>query len=286
MRLALFREKLEYEINQAQDIIDDSSYPDQRVQVHIYCIAALLRKIMMRVSTAEKMPVRVRENWEPRDVPLLFLVNRIIHYFEFLPSVPTAPNLNRLDLVRILSDEDSKVSRRELSLEAFLNAARHVVEDDIMVLNDLVKRSKRHIGRLIYSKHSGELRDTETVETLIDLFDAVRNNPSLDAIGGQIPAFYVQRDGRDMMKVMGVETQEVEIRLLCEKLFVGWQPIPFRQFQYNEYQIADFELRGRMLDLESHEPEFPRTFMIRADDLLSVLAAIESQLRGNAQAEG
>ena len=304
MRLIIYREKLAYEIEQAQKIIDTSSYPNQRVQVHIYCIAALLRKIMTRVTTARNIQVKVSEteatiphqlsissNPQSRALPksafkhitLYFLVSRIIHYFEFLPSVM---GFDRPDLVRILSDKDGNLNTRELGLTEFLDAARQVVEDDAMLLKDLLKRSRKYLNRVVHFDGDGELRATETVETLIDLFDAVRNNALLGDIRGQIPVFYEQRDVQNMIKLIGAETREVEIRLLCEKLFKNWRPTPFKQFKFYEYQTACFELRGRMLDLESYDPEFPRIFMIRANDLLSVLVAIEAQLQADDQPKG
>ena len=303
MRLILFREKLAYEIEQAQKIIDTNSYSNQRVQAHIYCIAALLRKIMTRVTSARNIRVKVREtkatiphqsfissNPQSRalttsafmDVTLYFLINRIIHYFKFLPS---EISWERQDLVRILSDKDSNLERRELSLTEFLNAARRVAEDDMMLLKDLLKCSKKYLGRVVYSDVVDELQETETVETLIDFFDAVRNNTLLGGIRGHIPVFYERRDARDILKLIGVETRKVETQILCENLFKSWQPTPFKQFKSYEYQTASFELRGKMLNLESHDPEFSRVFMIRANDLLSVLVAIETQLQADDQPE-
>lgn len=286
MRLILFREKLAYEVDQAQSIIDSSDFANQRVQAHIYCIAALLRKIMTRVTTAQKIPVKVHETEtrlqtgallprKVRDVPLLFLVNRIIHYFQFLPS----SGFN--DSVRILSDEDSNIERRDLNLRDFLDAARQICDDNNMVLNDLLRRSKKYLSRVVYSNSGGQLREIETLETLIDLFDAVRDNTLLEGEGikGQVPVFYERRNPEDILNIIGVETREVEIRLLCEKLFRDWRPVPFRQFQPYEYQTANFELRGKMLDLESEDSEFLSIFMINAKDLLSVLVAIESQVQ-------
>ena len=284
MRLILFREKLAYEVDQAQGIIDSSDFANQRVQAHIYCIAALLRKIMTRVTTAQKTPVKVHETEihlqtgalpqrKVKDVPLLFLVNRIIHYFQFLPDSGFS------DSVRILSDEDSNIERRDLNLRDFLDAARRICDDNNMVLNDLLRHSKKCLGRVVYSDSGGQLRETETLETLIDLFDAIRDNTLWGRIKGQISVFYERRNPGNILNIIGVETREVEIRLLCEKLFRDWRPIPFRQFRSYEYQTANFELRGRMLDLESEDSEFFSFFMINAKDLLSVLVAIESQVQ-------
>ena len=53
MRLSMFREKLAEKIKEVETTLQSSSsLPSQWLQVHIYCIAALLRRIIERHDRA------------------------------------------------------------------------------------------------------------------------------------------------------------------------------------------------------------------------------------------
>ena len=115
MRMRLFRDKLAQEIKQAEAMIHDNEARDQRIQAHIYCISALLRKIMTRIDGAVGVKVKVREiPGEPRtyrqhdDISLKRLNDTILHYSEFLPG---SFGVRREDkpVVKILSDRDDQL---------------------------------------------------------------------------------------------------------------------------------------------------------------------------------
>ena len=61
MRMKLFRDKLAQEIKEAEAMIHNNEARDQRIQAHIYCVSALLRKIMTRIDGAVGVKVKVRE---------------------------------------------------------------------------------------------------------------------------------------------------------------------------------------------------------------------------------
>ena len=88
MRMKLFREKLAQEIREAETLIKDGYCLDQRIQAHVYCIAALSRKIMTRLDGAEKIKIKAQERspgeirTSGKEISLRCLNNRILHYFE------------------------------------------------------------------------------------------------------------------------------------------------------------------------------------------------------------
>ena len=126
MRMKLFREKLAYEVNEASNWIQAEGI-DQRIQAHLYCIAALLRKILSRVDSAKRLrvSVRQREGMEPTmpsSLSIPDLNNTFIHYARFAPSVDHKK-------VNLLGTKDHQLIMRELEVNDFLNHAKRIADD-------------------------------------------------------------------------------------------------------------------------------------------------------------
>ena len=147
MRMKLFREKLAQEIKEAESLIKYGYSLDQRIQAHIYCIAALSRKIMTRIDGAKKIKIKAHERSlgelriNGNDIPLVYLNNKILHYFEFLPT--DVAHMGSRPLVKILSDEDEQLPIREIDLRDFIEVAKRISEDAESIVGGVLQHTKK-----------------------------------------------------------------------------------------------------------------------------------------------
>ena len=93
MQLSVFRQKLAVEINDLNPLLQPRGFPSRGIQVHLYCIAALLRRIIDRLTQFEHHKIRVRERGNTtnrsyyKEIGLKSLVSIMLHYVEMYPEV-------------------------------------------------------------------------------------------------------------------------------------------------------------------------------------------------------
>lgn len=283
----MFREKLLYEIQELHNVVQGRNFHDQRIQAHIYCIAALLRKILSRLENASGINIKVYESGEStheqKDRSVSFLLGRVVHYAEFLPEIYIQDwATESRDVYRfftILSDWDQdpqqeKLHKRRINIEEFLAVAKSVAENDNMIVGYLLQHTKKVLEEVIPSPSENRLNETEALESLIDFFDLVRAMDKEDTIEGEMVVYNEVRDG---MTLLRIDSQSVEYKTLFRHLFQSWHPIPFRPFQQHHYPDGGTIVQGRTLEVHPDTKDMPGTLMIKAEDLLDLLNLSEKQ---------
>ena len=282
MRLIFFQEKLKQEIKELEEFIQGDCILSQRIQPTIYCIAALLRKILERLpklgKAIEKVNVIEMPDWNSplprvigRSINLPDLLDVIIHYIEFLPSsYSSAVSPLRTRHITVLSDTDCGLRRREFAIADFIAVAKQIAEDDALIISCLVPRAKKLLGEIVHSSSDKKFIEIKTREILIDFFDVAWKIKEGNWPEGKITIFREERKG---LELMGVQTEETEYKVLLQKMNNEWWFGPFRQFEPYQKQTNVLEFQCKMIDLQSFSSEHFEHFMIRAKDLLDVLDA-------------
>ena len=288
MRLSLFRQKLTYEVKEVATIIATSEHLDQEVQAHFSCIAALLRKIMTRLTRFQNFQIPVLRG-EEKNIRLHNLVNTILHYSNFYPGFGS--DLTRsgtLEVIRIQSDKQSDFL--EIKVMDFIEIAKQIAEDDGAILDNLLDHTKKRLGRIIHAPCVRKSDEIEAAESLMDFFELVRETGSISLPGGKITLFQEKR--KDMLTVTGLDTCEIDYDILFRKLFNEWFFVPFRQFKSYSSDFDELKFEGRIITLESYANEdldiafknndsnilSGRIFDIRVKDLFDVLCAMEKEI--------
>ena len=275
MRMKFFREKLAYEINEAADWIQAEGI-DQRIQAHLYCIAALLRKILSRVDGAERMKVSVRQRGSmgpttTSSISIPDLNNTFIHYARFAPSVGNGQ-------VNVLGNEDHQLNMRELEVDDFLENARRIAEDGEVIVAGVLRYAKKRASKVSRVGITSRISEEETFESLIDIFDLIRELGREAWIEGSITMFNEQRNPENLAELIGLQTTEVEYESLCRHLFVDWHYIPFRQFRAYENNDFGLGIRGKsVIIIESYPSYTGERFMamMRLEDIVELLHKME-----------
>ena len=102
------------------------------------------------------------------DIGLFKLVNRLLHYFEFVPAKLASP-LG----VSVLSDYDDDLHSREFRHWDFIDKAQRVSEDDQWLFPKVFKRAEARLNQSINCEQNTR-EGRETMDTLSDLFSLVR----------------------------------------------------------------------------------------------------------------
>ena len=278
MNLESYREKLSGEICEVKRIITAADRLDHRIQVHVYCIAALLRRIMLRYPEAKSINIQTEE-WPlayhghrgsppgQATMSLSKLVDRILHYFEFVPARLKYP-LG----ISVLSDYDSDLYSREFKLWDFIDAAQRVSEDDQWILPGVLTRTKARLNNSIHCEQT--IRENrETMDMLSDLFNLVRRIGIPKLPEGSIDIFHIE-----VTLPMGgpprIRVESMEYEHLFQNLLLKWSELPVGPPAFSpQTTLKDNEVCPKVVQFESSRPEFVE---IRADDLFNCLTALES----------
>ena len=272
MRLAMFRERLLREVEEADALPNG----DQNIQPYVSCIAALLRKIMTRTGDHATIRVKVYERGDGADINVPrwesvnvgFLVNKILHYQEFLPAVDPATLDDTKWTCTIVCDKDGNVLRRLVDIDDFLGVAKSMATDDEAILARLLRHVRTRLGRIVHAHrepHDSDTGELEAVESLIDVFDLARAMEKDASMEGAIEVHSNMRKG---MMVVGVRTWSVSYTTLVRNLFKSWTLVPFRQFH------STIEGKGKMLDVVDHHGGI---LMIGAEDMMDFLGSAQTQ---------
>ena len=217
MRLNMFRKKLAYEIKEIETIIQNSNYANQEVQAHIYCIAALLRRIMSRLRGFRKYEISIVVG-EEENIKLKNLTDKILHYSYFKPGDPFI-----LRTIRILSEKEEDSNFREIEVIDFIEIAKKIATDDDTILFHLLNYTKEKLGKVIYAPSVKQFDKIEARESLIDFFELAQKMDYENWPSGKITLFHEQRENmKSIMEVTGIQTYEIGYDILFQKLFNEW----------------------------------------------------------------
>ena len=288
MRLSLFRTKLAYEVREGKKIIQQSNYPNQEIESHLYCIAALLRKIMTRLTDFREYEITVVG--KEKDINLDTLCDKILHYSWLSPSILSVGSDKYLKSMKILSDKDINLFFREVDVMEFLKIAERIAEDDDLILLNLLKHTQTRLGNVINKSYKKDnvmrFREFECQQSLMDFFELVQIKENNIWPEGNITLFSedhgLSENSRTIIEVVGLESYQIDYEVFSKKLFRAWHFIPFRQFRVYTEKFPELESQ-KTINLEDHSGEdfgpvfaegTARIFMIRAQDMLNLLNII------------
>ena len=229
MVLQTFREKLSYEIKRFEEFYPYGLSALDKLQVHLYCIAILVRKIIEMLPGYDGKNVRVSELYDPGggedlDMCLKDLINKIIHYVKFSPGIVMSVNPSSMEYIQIISDkEKAKVEYRELRTADFLNIAKEIAENDRKVLKHLLTYAIENLERdinctdpsIISGKHFG----VKTRESITYAFRIIRQIGNYKLPDGSITVFFEITEGNEAIQI---EEHDVEYSDFFEYFGHDW----------------------------------------------------------------
>ena len=279
MRLSRFREKLLLEVEAAQAL----ESADARFQPHLYCIAALLRKILSRTGDSTKVKVTILpfdDGFVEQEETLRFLSSRILHSGEFRIGPGSCT---------IVSDHDVKrIRTRMVHMDDFLDAARAVASDHDIVLEGLLRQTRTNVNRIVQRGRidakelerkrdaerglKAEALEAEALESLSDVFELARALGKGDDTHGHTTVWINPSDGETVRRLQRGEQavlrpRHVNYSALVDNLFCTWVPFPLRQWRARS-------CLGTTLDFHGENDE---SWCVAVRDLLAFLKAAEQQ---------
>ena len=149
------------------------------------------------------------------DIGLFKIVNRLLHYFEFVPAKLASP-LG----VSVLSDYDDDLHSREFRHWDFIDKAQRVSEDDQWLFPKVFKRAETRLNQSINCEQNtreGRERWTPSL-TFSDLSEGSASP------GRSIDIFHVEVTLAAGPTAIRVESVEYEV--LFENLLLTWLELP------------------------------------------------------------
>lgn len=229
MVLQTFREKLSYEIKRFEEFFPYGLAALDKLQVHLYCIAILVRKIIEMLPGYEGKNVRVSEIHDPGggedlDMCLKDIINKIIHYVKFSPGILMSVKPSSMEYIEIISDkEKAKIEYRELRTVDFLNIAKEIAENDRKVLKHLlpyaIENLERDMNCTDPSIISGEHFGVKTRESITYAFRLIRQIGNYKLPDGSITVFFEITEGNESIQI---EEHDVEYSDFFEHFGRDW----------------------------------------------------------------
>ncbi len=290
MVLNTFREKLSYEIKRLEEFLPYGIVALDKIQVHLYSVAILLRKIIEMLPGYEGKSINVSEYYKSgggkhSDICLKDLMDRIIHYVKFSPGIIRSVKPSSLEYIQVISDWDREkynIKHRELMLRDFINIAKEIAENDREVLKSLLNYAIENLERDMKCTDlniiSDEYFGVKTHESMVYVFDLVRKINNYKLPDGNITLFFeIEEDN----KVIRIEEHEIEYSQIFKYFGQDWY-ISFGDSYLKTYQkTSDPNLKGNkvvsMYDMS--DKNFERNndeCIIIAENLLDILKQIGS----------
>lgn len=209
MDLNTFRKKLSYEISEFEKYLklDISEFSANMIQLHGYCIAALMRKMIPAVPDYNNRTIPVfeeydRSTYSHNTITLKKILNSTIHYLKFEKSYSTQYS-NRVgdgsgdfDYITIVSDHDINnlnLSIREIKTSDFIDIAKEIAYDNMSVLKALINYAINHLKSDIIQTNKKILsdinRNVKIHICLLDIFEIIDNTDSYKIPSGKISVF-------------------------------------------------------------------------------------------------
>ena len=278
MRMKLFRDKLAQEITEVESLIEIGDALDQQIQANIYCIAALLRRILARVDKPKRFTVKaydMPDRGAPRDVniPLDTISRAISHYSVFAPASFSVTGTRTA--VTLLGDRDNELRRREIDLKDYIGAAKIVAEEGVAIIDEILRYTKKHLSRLNFQSTVSRSAEMEGMEALIDIFDLIRETGRERWINGSLIFFTRDYNPENISDITGAQASEVEYDALFNNLFRVWNYLPFRQFGTYDSDDSGLGLRGKkVIDIERLSGQ--HIIILRLDDMIALLDTLDN----------
>ena len=266
----MFRRKLRIEIAELEHALEFGTHALPEIQVNIYCIASLIRRIIQRVPIYKGFSVKVIEdrNRQKKHIKFEKLIDRIIHFHMLSYGWRLSSRPSKFDRIHIISDLDIKdgLSVREISTKDFVDIAKKIATDDNSVLKSLIEYTIDGVEDNL--KHHDPSNKNGTIphygieigEALVDVFNLVRkidfknkgiltNSVSDNEI---VIMFEVLENLSDTSKVIKRES--------CK--------ITYEQFAYNSGHLWNFVLDSWHIDIYRDKSKFEikdKTIMLLGD---------------------
>ena len=284
MKLGLFRDRLTAELAEIERLLKESAYIHQQLQVNLYVVAALLRRMVLGYPKIKGFDVEVEEWTRDRDgrrhcakknPSLMFVAERMLHYVEFVPAWTHRTRDRHVLTLSLLSDRDHnkrpELYKREMGLDVFLDVAKRIVSDDAALLSHVVIKVREVLREAI---NTGGARFSVLVDYLYDGFDLLRRLPSGGAPQGNLCLFHEEWIEGDSPKCVVGSVGTVTYEKAIAALLNVWWPVPVGEqlFKIDEYP-------GTMLRLESRETQDHdgprRSFLVRVEDLKELMERVD-----------
>ncbi len=206
MNLQMFREKLMYEINRVEEFSPFGMFAIDRVQVHLYCVSTILKKILEVIPDYGSNNINSSVLYkvgggEDIDITLEKIIDVIRHHIEFRIGFKTHDH-SVIENLDIMSDKDYKYQGlylRNISLEEFLNISKEIGENDRKILKPLVSNTIKILKSDMQFDDGIEERDklfgNKTVKSIEYLFNLVRKIDNYNLPEGFITFFKVDWSG-------------------------------------------------------------------------------------------
>ena len=209
MDLNTFRKKLSYEISEFEKYLklDISELSANMIQLHGYCIAALMRKMIPAIPDYNNRTIPVfeqydRSTYSHNTITLKRILNSTIHYFKFEKSY-SVQYMNRVgdgsgdfDYITIVSDHDINdlnLSIREIKTSDFIDIAKEIAYDNMSVLKALLNYAINHLKSDIVQTDRKLLsdinRNVKIHICLLDIFEIIDNTDNYKIPSGKISVF-------------------------------------------------------------------------------------------------
>lgn len=227
MVLQTFREKLSYEIKRFEEFFPYGLAALDKLQVHLYCIAILVRKIIEMLPGYEGKNVRVSEFYYPGkdededlDMCLKDLINKIIHYVKFSPGIMMSFKPSSMEYIEIISDkEKTQMEYRELRTVDFLNIAKEIAENDRKVLKHLLPYATENLERDMNCTDPSIHFGVKTRESITYAFRLIRQIGNYKLPDGSITVFFEITEGNESIEI---EEHDVEYSDFLEHFGRDW----------------------------------------------------------------
>ena len=285
MNLQMFREKMLYEINRLEEFTPFGMFAIDRVQVHLYCISALLEKILEVIpdygnKNLKEFVLYKKEGGEDRDITIKKLIGRIRHYIEFTYGIKNYdPSV--IDTIDVISDHDltyENLDLRNISLEEFLNISKEIGKNDRKILKPLLSNTIKILKKDIQFDDKTEERNRffgrKTVKSIEYLFDLIRKIGDYKLPNGFITFFKVDHSGS-----IDVEGENIDYSFIFKYLQSNWIIIPDKTYVKAYPNISNLKLKDKKtIPVWNFHDEFMldkhSKYIIIADDLVNMLDQI------------
>ena len=289
MVLNTFREKLSYEIKRFEEFLPYGIVALDKIQVHLYSVAILLRKIIEMLPSYEGKSINVSEYYKSgggkhSDICLKDLIDRIIHYVEFSPGIIMNFDPSSLEYIQVISDWDREkhnILHRELMLEDFINIAKEIAENDKKVLKSLLTYAIENLERDMNCTDPNIISDryfgVKTHKSMVYVFNLVRKISNYKLLDGSITLFFeIEEDN----KVIRIEEHEIEYSHIFKYFGRDWHIFIGDSYLKTYQKTSDPKLKGNkvvsMYDMsrKNFERNKHNKCIIIAENLLDILKQI------------
>ena len=284
MKLRLFRDRLTLELEEIERLLNEDAYIHQQLQVNLYVVAALLRRMMIGYPEIKGFNVEVEErtidqgaakHHTKKKLSLMFVAERMLHYVEFVPSFEHRTRYRDWLKLSLLSDKDHEdnpeLYKREMRLDTFLGVARRIASNDEALFPSVVTKVRAVLREAI---EKGTVSLSVLEDYLYDGFDLLRRLPADGLPQGNLRLFHQEWIAGDSPKCVVGSVETVTYEEAVAALFNVWWPV-----RVGEQLFEIDEHPGTMYDFESCETqdhdEPGRSFLVRVEDLKELMERVD-----------